>query len=48
MKDIIGAKMDAVREGLRIESVSKAQERGRKLDLWETAEALLRELEKQT
>ena len=43
--DIAGDEIAKAAEGLPVEVVEAAQARGRKLDLWETAEKLLTELE---
>jgi hypothetical protein len=43
--DIAGDEIAAMAEKLPVEVVEAAKERGRELDLWETAEELLAELE---
>jgi tetratricopeptide (TPR) repeat protein len=45
--DIAGDKIAAMAEGLPSEVVEAAKARGRELDLWDTAKALLAELEEQ-
>ena len=44
-EDVFGKHIAAAAKGLPLEVVTAAQERGKRRDLWETAEELLAELE---